>query len=264
MRDTSTLLPQYAADRAETLRNREKLSANTNLLYWYRQLYRDQFRDLSDPENLAVLEIGSGVSPLRRFYSNVIASDVLELDYLDFVFDCHEIDQFNAIADESLDVITLTNVLHHLKRPLDFLNRAAIKLKPGGKIIATEPYFSAVSFLIFKYLHHEPVDFSIGQPELAQVRGPLASANIALAWLMFVRYPDWSECLRTNFSFNSKKFRPFSSISYMATGGISRRIPIPGPTYRMLFYLDMTLSRAFPRLFASFFTIRLTRKECLP
>jgi hypothetical protein len=150
-------MPQYAADRAETLRNRAKLSANANLLYWYRELYREQFRDFPDPKNIRILEIGSGVSPLRRFYSNIITSDVLDLDYLDYVFDCHQIDQLTAVADESLDVITVTNVLHHLKMPIDFLNRAAVKLKCGGKIIATEPYFSVLSTLIFKYLHHEPV-----------------------------------------------------------------------------------------------------------
>ena len=75
------------------------------------------------------------------FISNVVTSDVLELDYLDLVFDCHEIDKLVRIEDNSLDVITLTNVLHHLKSPIDFLNAAAAKLKPGGKVIATEPYF---------------------------------------------------------------------------------------------------------------------------
>jgi len=34
------------------------------------------------------------------------------------------------IEDNSLDVITLTNVLHHLKSPIDFLN-AATPLPPS-------------------------------------------------------------------------------------------------------------------------------------
>jgi hypothetical protein len=33
---------------------------------------------------------------------------------------------------------------------------------------------------IFKYLHHEPVVFGIAEPELAELRGPLASSNQAL------------------------------------------------------------------------------------
>src|SRR4051794_18865275 len=113
---------QEEKDRAATLRNRARLSANPNLLFWYRELYRDQFRDLPNPATLSILEIGSGTSPLKQFFSNVITSDVLDLDYLDLVFDCHDIDKLDAIKDSSLDVITLTNVLHHLKSPVAFLN----------------------------------------------------------------------------------------------------------------------------------------------
>jgi 2-polyprenyl-3-methyl-5-hydroxy-6-metoxy-1,4-benzoquinol methylase len=254
------LANQYAEDRAVTLRNRSKLSANRNLLYWYRELYRTQFANFPDPSRLRILEIGSGVSPLKRFHENVLTSDVMDLDYLDYVFDCHAIDRFDSIGDQSLDVITLTNVLHHLKDPVDFLNKAARKLKRDGKIIATEPYLSTLSTLIFKYLHHEPVDFDIAEPLLSEVRGPLASANSALPWLIFIGHPPWSDRLRAKFDFDQTSFHPFSSLSYMMTGGISRRLPIPGSIYGTLFRLDMVLSRAFPKLLASFFIITLTRK----
>src|SRR5216117_1980702 len=150
----STRGSEQLNDRAKTLRNRARLESNGNLLFWYRELYRDQFKEFPDPEALSILEIGSGTSPLKQFLANVMTSDVLDLDYLDLVFDCHEIDKLQAIEDNSLDVITLTNVLHHLKSPIAFLNRAAGKLKSGGKVIASEPFFSVLSTLIFKYLHH--------------------------------------------------------------------------------------------------------------
>src|SRR6266404_3183296 len=188
---TSPLQDQTAEDRATTLRNRELLDANRNLLFWYRELYRDQFKEFPNPAALSILEIGSGTSPLKQFLSNVVTSDVLDLDYLDLVFDCHEIDKLDVIKDNSLDVITVTNVLHHLKSPIAFLNRASSKLKSGGKLIATEPFFSVLSTVIFKYLHHEPVDFRISDPELIEVQGPLVSANIALPWLIFFRNHEW-------------------------------------------------------------------------
>ncbi|HTG44098.1 MAG TPA: methyltransferase domain-containing protein [Verrucomicrobiae bacterium] len=262
MKESAFLLDDsYARDRAETLRNRERLSANHNLLYWYRRLYRDQFADLpAPPEQLSILEIGSGTSPLFQFYPNVRTSDVLPLDYLDYSFDCHDIDQFKAIPDASLDVLTLTNVLHHLKQPIIFLKRAAAKLKPGGRVIATEPFFSLLSSPIFNYLHHEPVDFSIGEPELSEVLGPLRSANIALPWLIFFKRSKWRDQLRETFEFDTKSYQPFSFISYMATGGISRCLPIPSIIYRILFDIDLAASRALPKVFASFFTITLTRK----
>ena len=41
MSETSVSGDQYLSDRADTLRNRERLNKNVNLLYWYEQLYRD-------------------------------------------------------------------------------------------------------------------------------------------------------------------------------------------------------------------------------
>jgi SAM-dependent methyltransferase len=254
------LQSQEVDDRAATLRNRARLITNKNLLFWYRELYRDQFRDLPNASRLSVLEVGSGTSPLKQFLSNVITSDVLDLDYLDFVFDCHEIDKLDAIKDNSIDVITLTNVLHHLKNPIAFLNCAANKLKSGGKVIATEPFFSVLSAPIFKYLHHEPVDFRISEPELEKVQGPLASANIALPWLIFFRRREWLGRLSENFDVATLSTRPFSALSYMATGGISRKLPIPHFLYRALFSTDLAVSRHFPRFCAAFFTLTLTRR----
>jgi hypothetical protein len=251
---------QEAKDRAETLRNRARLDANRNLLFWYRELYRDQFRDLPNPSTLSILEVGSGTSPLKQFLSNVITSDVLDLQYLDLVFDCHEIDKFEAIKDSSIDVITLTNVLHHLKSPIAFLNRAASKLKSGGEVIATEPFFSVLSTPIFKYLHHEPVDLDISEPELGAVQGPLASANIALPWLIFFRRREWLQRLNESYDVATLSTRPFSALSYMATGGISRRLPISQFLYRAFFSVDLAFGRCFPRLCASFFTLTLTRR----
>ena len=251
---------EEAKDRAATLRNRARLGANKNLLFWYRELYRDQFKDLPNPAALSILEIGSGTSPLKQFLPNVVTSDVLYLDYLDLVFDCHEIDKLDAIKDNSLDVITLTNVLHHLKNPIAFLNRAASKLKSGGKVIATEPFFSVLSTLIFKYLHHEAIDFRISEPELGEVQGPLASANIALPWLIFLQNAEWLQRLNDNFDLTTFSARPFSALSYMVTGGISHRLPVPRFLYRMLFPVDLALSRRFSRACAAFFTVTLTRR----
>lgn len=219
---------EAAKDRAATLRSRAYLSANQNLLFWYRELYRDHFRDLPNPATLSILEIGSGASPLKQFHSNIVTSDILDLDYLDLVFDCHEIDKLEAIKNNSLDVITLTNVLHHLKSPIAVLNRAASKLKPGGKVIATEPFFSALSTGIFKYLHHEPVDFRISEPELSKVEGPLESANIALPWLIFFRRREGLRRLTHNFDVGNLSARPLALYPTWLLGGYhaSRRFLI--------------------------------------
>lgn len=209
-------------------------------------------RGFPDPAALSILEIGSGASPLKQFLSNVITSDVLDLDYLDLVFDCHGIDKLDAIKDERLDVITLTNALHHLQNPIAFLNRSASKLKSGGKVIATEPFFSVLSTPIFRCLHHKPVHFRISEPGLGEVQGPLASANIALPWLIFFRRREWLERLNEKYDIAWLSVRPFTGLSYMLTGGISRKLLVSSFLYRLLFSVDLTTSRRFSRLCAAF------------
>jgi SAM-dependent methyltransferase len=247
----------YEGDLRETLANREKLEANQNLLEWYRSLFLVQLDGARDLARKRVLEIGSGMSPIKRFHPGVMTSDVLQLSYLDHVFDCHAIDTFDGIADRSLDMIILTNVLHHLKAPVEFLRKAHAKMKPGGRIVAVEPYFSWLSWFIYKYLHYEPVDFSITAPALDERSGPLSSANQALPYLVFFSDRGWDRELHSTYLFDVREADYFTGLSYFLTGGIHHRFPIPAGVYRGLHAIDLRLSRLFPRLWASFFILRL-------
>src|SRR3989338_1413626 len=250
----------FEDDRGFTGVNRDRLRRNPNLLFWYQNLYKCQFKGIGDISEKAILEIGSGTSPLRLFHKNVITSDVLELEYVDHTFDCHRIDTFDPIPDASVDIVTLTNVLHHLKDPVTFLIKAASKLKSGGQIIFTEPYFSVVSRVVYKYLHHEPSVFNISAPVLDEINSPLSSANMAIPYLVFFKRDDWSKPLNMVFSFSRRDAIHYSALSYMITGGISRRIPIPHLLYKSIFNFDLWLARTFHEVFSSFFIMKLKKK----
>ncbi len=251
----------YQNDLDQTQVNRERLRKNHNLLLWYRTLYRDLFQSVPDITDRCVLEIGSGTSPLKLFLPKVITSDILKLDYLDIIFDCHEIARCEAIPDHSLDIVTLTNVLHHLHNPLQFLIQVTKKLTKGGHVFIVEPYFSLISYPIYKFLHPEPVKFSITQPILEDVQGPLSSANQAMPYMIFFSRPDWLAMLANYYELDETRFGFFTSLAYMMTGGISKIFPIPEWVYRPYLWLDRFLAKALPRLFASFFTVRLTTKR---
>lgn len=253
-------MDQYELDRRTTIENRAKLERNANLLFWYEQLYKQQFEGIADFGSKRVLEIGSGTSPIKRFHPHILTSDILSLEYLDFVFDCHEIDRFEPIAESSVDVITMTNVLHHLRDPLLFLQKAAVKLRPGALVIATEPYISAFSRLVWKHLHHEALDLSISEPKLAHVQGPLASSNQGLPFLIFKKRPEWGAQLSPLYD-PAIDLRPFTAFAYLVTGGISRRIPVPVDIYKKCFPADRALASMLPEICASFFTIVLRRSE---
>ncbi|PDT19818.1 class I SAM-dependent methyltransferase [Rhizobium hidalgonense] len=250
----------YDHDLAMTLENRDRLQSNRNLMLWYRELYAQLFDQIPNFSQKKVLEIGSGTSPLKKFQPHIMATDVLNLDYLDIVFDCHNIADLQAIKDHSIDVITLTNVLHHLRDPILFLSGASRKLKKGGQLVLVEPYFSAVSYPFLKFLHHEPVDFQISQPVLDTIEGPLSSSNQAIPYMMFFSRRDWLTRLSNQYDLKAIKLGYFTSIAYMVTGGISRILPVPHWLYRLYLPIDRRLARTFPVLFASFFSAHLIAK----
>jgi len=254
-------LPLYEHDAQRTRANRERLHGNRNLLLWYERLYQELFRDVPDIASRRILEIGSGTSPLKGFLPNVLTSDVLALDYLDLVFDCHRIDELAQVPDGGLDIITLTNVLHHLRDPLLFLRRATRKLAPGGSVYLVEPYFSALSWPLYKLLHPEPVDFSVRSPMLDAVAGPLSSANQAIPHMLFFRRADWLGELADVYDLERTRVDHYTSLAYMATGGISRTFSVPHALFRRWLAADIMLARRWPSLFASFFCARLTTPE---
>lgn len=247
----------FDEDLRITLRNRVLLEDNGNLQDWYARLFEQMFREESELRSKTILEIGSGASPLKHMFPWVITSDVMPLDYLDHVFDCHEIGRYTEIEDHSVDIMVLTNVLHHLRNPLQFLESARVKLRAGGKVIMAEPYFSALSFPIYKLLHHEPVNFDITSPLLENIYGPLSSSNQAMPYMMFFSRPDWLAPLGSLYDLEATRREYFSSMAYMVTGGISRKLPIPRWLYRMVLPVDVWLAARAPRLLASFFVVTL-------
>ncbi|MEI6437732.1 MAG: methyltransferase domain-containing protein [Candidatus Omnitrophota bacterium] len=241
-----------------TLRNRKSLMANRNLLYWYKKLYEQQFARFPDLEQKKILEIGSGTSPLTLFVKHAKTSDIMPLGYVDYTFNAEEIDAFTEIPDESLDIITLTNVLHHLRDPRAMLVKAAKKLRRGGAIVLTEPYLSLLSTPIYRHFHYEPTDLNIKSPVQSEITGPLSSANNALPYKIFTS--SWADQLRDAYDFSDRDRSYFTWISYMATGGIRRNFGIPGFLYKTIFHADLALSRLCPNIFASFFTQVMIRR----
>lgn len=247
----------HQSDFNKTLKNIKKLNENRNLLYWYRELFKAHLGE-GDTSKKKILEIGSGTSPIKLYYSSVITSDVMPLKCVDISFDCHYIHNIEVINNVSLDMILMTNVMHHLKSPITFLKNATVKLKRGGTIVLTEPFFSLISTLIYKYIHHEPVDLSIDEPKLGDIKGPLSSANSALPFMIFYSKKKWLNTIKRYYTVEPYGY--FSFISYFITGGISKKIPIPQHLYKLIFKFDMFLSKCFPTIFASFFTVKLIKK----
>lgn len=249
-----------ARELCQTQENRQRLFRNRNLLYWYKRLYSLEFAGEETPEKKDVLEIGSGTSPLKFFYRSVTTSDILPLPYLDCHFDCHAVDTAECLGGRTFDIISLTNVLHHLHRPLDFLKKASARLRPGGKLVMLEPYYSFLSTVIFKTLHHEPSFLDAAVTDGGnEGQGPLSTANMAFPYLAFFRTPGFARRLAPEYDPDKASVRYFTGLSYMLTGGISRRIPLPFFLYKRFFSLDFRVARRFPRFSCAFFLLTLPK-----
>jgi len=248
----------FQKDLLTTNANRSLILQNRNLLHWYKRVYDELLGETVTRNNVRILELGSGASPLKEFYPDCITSDILCLGYVDHVFDCLHIDEYAGIDNDSIDVMLLVNVLHHIKQPIDFLIRARKKLANHGKVILVEPFFSLLSYPIYRYLHHERVDFTITEPELVDVKGPLSSSNQAMPYMIFFKKNEWLQRLSHDYDLTLMKVGHFSGFSYFASGGVSVKIPIPHALYKICMATDITLVRHFPRLFASFFVATLS------
>jgi SAM-dependent methyltransferase len=215
---------------------------------WYRQIVAALPEGVESP----VLELGSGAGFLKDFIPGLITSELLDTRQVDITLDGCRL-PFN---DSSLRAVVMVDVFHHLPDVGSFLEESARCVKPGGAVIMIEPWMTAFSRPVYRYLHHEPVDQEIKGWRLP-AGGPLSNANSALPWIVFHRdtsrfradFPDW----RIN---EIKLHTPFS---YLLSGGVSFRSFVPGALFESCRRVEKCLTPFMDRI-AMFATILLERR----
>jgi SAM-dependent methyltransferase len=180
--------PAVTIQRVDIIRSKPFLSK----LYrrWYRQIAAALPRGADGP----VLELGSGAGFLKEFIPGLITSELLDTRQVELALDGCKL-PFN---DSSLRAVVMVDVFHHLPDVGSFLEESARCVKPGGAVIMIEPWMTAFSRPVYRYLHHEPVDQEIQSWQLP-AGGPLSNANSALPWIVFSRdinrftadFPEW-------------------------------------------------------------------------
>jgi SAM-dependent methyltransferase len=197
-----------------------------------------------------VLELGSGGGILRDFIPDLLTSDVLTLPELDVVATGEAL-PFDAA---SLKALVMTNVFHHVANARAMLCEAARVTRAGGRVVMIEPWNTPWSRFVYRHLHHEPFEPTVGDWSLAPDGGPLSTANGALPWIVFERdrarfdeaFPEWKVV----------SISPIMPISYVLSGGVSLRIQCPPVLYAFIRGVEELLPR---RLFAMFAIIVLER-----
>jgi len=230
---------------ADALAEQERAWSSRPLL---RRLYGEWFEliaaSLSAVEG-PTIELGSGFAPLKHRLPGIVTTDVEPTPWADAVADAHAL----PYADASLANIVAVDVIHHLAEPARFLDEARRTLRPGGRVVAVEPYTSPFSALTYRLFHHEHTDLRVdpfgADPRLA---AEAMEGNQALPTLLFFRRADELERRWPELRIVDR--RRFSILLYPLSGGFSRPPLVPDGLYKPLRALETLLEPAAP-LFAS-------------
>ena len=185
-----------------------------------RAVYEEWFRDLLScvEGREPVVELGAGPGFLGEFRPGVIATDVHLSPWVDVVADGCAL----PFRDGSVGAVIMTDVLHHLPHPLDFLREMSRVLRPGGRVAMIEPWISPFSFLVYRYLHHEDCSLRV---DVANPFG--ASAKRALEGNAAIPFLLVKQVGRRWDSMDLRQARAFVGIPYLATFGFKRTRPLP-------------------------------------
>ena len=212
-----------------------------------RVVYRDFYRRIMEASRPGlVLEIGGGSGNLKQFATHVISTDIQWAGWLDAVADAQAL----PFGDSTFDGIVMIDVLHHLETPGRFLQEAQRVLRPRGRLILVEPAITPLSWIAYRFFHHEPV--RMDQDPLADVpSGPHRDpydANSALPTLLFGRARKRLEQKSPNLVV--REVRRFSLAAYPLSGGFRSWSLLPRALVTPLLRLERAVERGLGPLMA--------------
>ncbi len=185
------------------------------------------------------VEIGAGAGDFKSFWPELVTTDVVPTPYIDFAADGMRL----PLATASLSNIVVIDLLHHLPDPHRFFNEATRVLRPGGRILAIEPYITPLSFLVYRLLHHEAIWFG-GYHRSLNKSDPW-EGNLAMANLLFDR--EAAEWPRRHPRLRVLRRQRFSLLDFQLAGGFKPYTFVSRPRlYDFLLGLDRGLDWLAP------------------
>jgi len=184
-----------------------------------RLLYRDFHRRLLDSCPAGrVLDIGGGTAHIKDVRPDIVSTDILLFPGIDVVADAHQL----PFPDESFMGVVMLDVLHHLERPIEFLEEASRVLKPGGRLAMIEPAMTTLARRFYDYFHAEPVDMDadpFADVAINPDRDPF-DANQAIPTLLFATSAACRRVEEVIPSLRVRSVKWLSLFAYPMSGGL--------------------------------------------
>ena len=197
-----------------------------------RQLYETWYEKIApELQQGSIIEVGAGTGNFKRWLKArgraCWTLDILPGKYVDVQADALQM----PLAAGSVDNIVMVDALHHFARPLAFLKHAAEVLRPGGRLLLIEPFVSIWGRFVYRYLHHERVDFSFEESIASKEAW---DGNAAIPALTLARVEREVRNLRI------RHMSYCEFLAYPLSGGFSYHSLLPGPVLLALHRLEQS------------------------
>jgi len=189
-------------------------------------MYADSLRAMVDRLRLAsvdaarVVEIGAAGGITKDVFPWIETSDVRTATGVDRVIAGESL----PYGDASLDGLIAKDALHHIPDPNAHFAEVVRVLKPGARAVYLEPNWNRLSRLIFTRLHPEPFDPDVAS--WARHSTDPMDSNQALAFIIFER--DLASFEREYPALRLVGTEPCNGLSFLLSGGVHSRTPVPG------------------------------------
>ena len=184
-----------------------------------RAIYADSYRRiLSQCIAGNTVEIGSGSGNFKHFAPQLIATDIVEVPWVDIVTDAVKL----PFPQGAVSNVIGFDVLHHIEYPKQFFLEAGRVLKPGGRLIFCEPAITPLSKIFYKYFHSEPLDLE-ANPFVSGQHNPCREpfdANQAIPTLLFLHENERFHKVFSKLLIRSTQL--ISLFAYPLSGGFRR------------------------------------------
>lgn len=221
----------------------------------YRGIHHEIAKSMARDVPGTTVELGSGIGNIKEVIPDCLRTDLFPNPWLDQVENAYSM----SFEDGSVSNLILFDVFHHLRYPGTAFREFHRVLAPSGRLIIYEPCMGLLGKLVFGCFHHEPI-----------------ALRDEIAWLApegwspqdvdyYAAQGNASRIFKPNAidaSFEGLELlgiKRYSQLSYVASGGYSRRQLYPDWAYPAMRSLDRVLDTV-PSLFATRMLVVLSKQ----